>query len=156
VKLILFFIEKSIMTEKTSVGIRQYTPLDYAKVREIWKVTGLLRSGDESRILQILEKTRHFLLLLVEVDGSVVGVVGAFYIGRVGYVYHLGVHPNFQRRGIGSLLLSEVCRKLRERNVHLTILFIPFISNLEKDSERSRFYRRNGFTTIRKMFVKKL
>lgn len=145
-----------VEVEKMNFRIRQSKDTNHEMVEEIWKKTALLRSVDQSRIYRMLVKTKFHLLLLAKVDGKVVGAVNAFYGRWVGYIHHLGVHPDYQRRGIGSHLLSGMCKQLRERKVRLAILFVPVRSTRRQHDDRIRFYRRNGFKGIGKMFVKKL
>lgn len=132
------------------------TPSDSAKVPETWRATDLLQSFDQGNLHQILTTTKHHVLLLAEHDQIIVGAVNAFFGRWIGYIHHLGVHPDYQRRGIGSLLLHEMCQQLKERNVQLATLLIPVKSTQIKTRERTRFYRRNGFHSTGKFFFRKL
>ena len=42
-----------------------------------------------------------------------VGTVIGGFDGRRGLIYHLAVEPGFRKRGIGSLLMEEVERRLK-------------------------------------------
>jgi ribosomal protein S18 acetylase RimI-like enzyme len=141
---------------KRGFQIRQGAPSDYATVEEIWRATGLLRSFDQSKTYQTLAKMKIHILLLAEVDQIVVGAANAFYGGWIGYIHHLGVHPDFQRLGIGSLLLNAVCRQLKTRKIQFATLLIPAISTRKQNYERQKFYKLHGFKRIRKLFLKKL
>jgi ribosomal protein S18 acetylase RimI-like enzyme len=53
------------------------------------------------------------MIVAVE-DDKVVGTVFIIYDPWDSFVYHLGVHPNYQRRGIGSALMEEAEKRLKE------------------------------------------
>jgi ribosomal protein S18 acetylase RimI-like enzyme len=61
-------------------------------------------------------KTSGFSVFLVcEIKGKVVGVVRGNYDGSRAMIHQLSVHPEYQRRGIGTALVKEVVNKFRER-----------------------------------------
>ena len=140
------------MTE-TDFRIRRGKLSDYPKAEEIWKAVGVFISFDRNPIYKTLVKSKFQLLLLAEAGERTLGAVNAFYRTLAGYIHHLGVHPDCQRHGIGSMLLTEMCKQLKERKVRLVILFTA--ENNSRD-ERAKFYERNGFKRVGKMFIKKL
>lgn len=53
------------------------------------------------------------LFLVAEQGGMVLGTAMAGYDGHRGWLYGIAVKPDFQRGGIGSLLLGDAERRLR-------------------------------------------
>ena len=56
------------------------------------------------------------IFLVCEINGKVVGVVRGNYDGSRAMIHQLSVHPEYQRRGIGTALVKEVVNKFRERS----------------------------------------
>jgi ribosomal protein S18 acetylase RimI-like enzyme len=93
--------------------VREFNIDDYGKVVELWKQTGLiLRPGDNREgILLKLERDPN-LFLIAEENHEIVGVVMGAWDGRRGWINHLAVRHNYQKRGIGRILISELERRL--------------------------------------------
>ncbi|MBW1973204.1 MAG: GNAT family N-acetyltransferase [Deltaproteobacteria bacterium] len=71
------------------------------------------------------KKDRHHLASLVaEVDGDVLGFImgdiGAREFGmpeNTGWIHTIGVHPDYQQRGIARALLNEYIKRFKEAGV---------------------------------------
>lgn len=57
---------------------------------------------------EIEEEFKSKKFLKVKFDGKIIGSVRAYQVDDTCYIEKLIVHPSFQNRGIGSLLLFEV------------------------------------------------
>ena len=78
-----------------------------------------------------------------EANQSIVGVALCGHDGRRGYIYHLAVDPNFQRRGLGNRLLNECLEGLGQAGVTRVLVMVA------KDNPRGRdFWRRNGWEEL--------
>jgi ribosomal protein S18 acetylase RimI-like enzyme len=53
-------------------------------------------------------------LVVLHVDGELVGSVMVGYDGHRGWINYLAVHPDHQRQGLGRLLVGEAESRLRE------------------------------------------
>ena len=53
-------------------------------------------------------------MLLAEEDAHLVGSALGGWDGRRGWLYHVGVHRAERRRGIGSALVAEMERRMRD------------------------------------------
>lgn len=96
------------------LGIRRFTLSDMGRLMEIELACFADDAYDE------LIFTRWFrenpdLFLLSELEGAVAAYILGNLEGSTGYIVSLGVDPPNRRRGIGSRLVAEVLRRLRER-----------------------------------------
>jgi ribosomal protein S18 acetylase RimI-like enzyme len=93
--------------------IREFKIQDYAIVRVLWQAAGLiLRPGDELEDVKLKLQRDPDLFLVVEQDDEIVGTVMGGWDGRRGWIYHLAVKPEHQRKGIGVGLVREVEKRL--------------------------------------------
>ena len=96
------------------VRIRDFDMSDYPAVKSIWERVFTLRPTDDvSHIKLKLEKDPD-LFLVAEEDDKVVGVVFASYDGRQAIIHRLAVLPEYQKRGIGSELMTELMGRLEQ------------------------------------------
>jgi ribosomal protein S18 acetylase RimI-like enzyme len=95
--------------------VRTYEASDRQAVVALWSVCGLLRPwNDPGR--DIDRKLVHDAagLLVLEVDGRVVGSVMAGYEGHRGWVNYLAIDPAHRGHGFGALLMAEAEQRLAE------------------------------------------
>ena len=71
------------------------------------------------------------------------GTVEAVFSGNLALIYHLAVHPDYQRRGIGRALVEEILRRLGARGATYALVF-----NHSSHRDALGFYRRLGFRSI--------
>lgn len=94
--------------------IRPVEPADEAAVVELWEDCGLIVPwNDPHRDIQRKLAVQPDLFLVALADGRIVGVVMAGYEGRRGWINYLGVHPDYQRRGIGRSIMAAAEERLR-------------------------------------------
>lgn len=125
-------------------SIRQFQyPHDYPAVRALWesmeKGVQLGRSDTPSEIQKKLSRDPD-LFLVAEADGKIVGTVIGGYDGRRGLLYHLAVHKDFRRNGLGSRLLAEVEARLRAKGCLKCYLMVT-----PDNPEAERFYQKHGW-----------
>jgi GNAT superfamily N-acetyltransferase len=78
---------------------------------------------------------------LLQVDGAVAGAVGVQPLWLRGpYIRFLGIVPDFQRRGLGSAILSWIDAEARKQNVRNLWVVASQIN-----TGGIRFYERHGF-----------
>jgi len=100
--------------DAASATVRTFGWRDYEAVLAIWRDAGFTIGPSETRDGIALRIQRDpELFLVAELEGAVVGAVMGAFDGRRGWVYHLAVRADHQRRGIGRALLSEVEDRLR-------------------------------------------
>jgi ribosomal protein S18 acetylase RimI-like enzyme len=96
--------------------IREFQLTDYDDVVGLWKTAGLiLRPGDELYGIKLKLQRDPDLFLVAEDASEIVGVVMGAWDGRRGWINHLAVKPNRQRKGIGRTLIGELEKRLFEK-----------------------------------------
>ncbi len=113
----------------------------YEEVYTIWKRTGLsLGSSDTLEQVERIQKKNPELFLVGVIYDEVVAVVMGAFDGRRGYVHHLAVIPEHQRKGYGILIMEELHKRFKNKNIHKIHLFI------EKNNESIiKFYKKIGW-----------
>ena len=79
--------------------------------------------------------------------GFVMGYAESFDAGSDFYLKEMCVLPKLQRQGIGSLLLEELKKQLRQVGARTLYLLTP------KETPAAWFYEKNGFQTSKKMIM---
>ena len=93
--------------------IREFKIEDYPIVRGLWQTAGLtLRPGDDLEDVKLKLQRDPDLFLVAEEGERIVGSVIGGWDGRRGWIYHLAVRPEQQRKGIGVGLVREVEKRL--------------------------------------------
>jgi ribosomal protein S18 acetylase RimI-like enzyme len=109
---------------------------------------GLSEDADHPAALEtFLQANASTCFALCEGD-RLIGTVMAGSDGRRGYIYHLAVHSDFQRRGWGRALLRRAVDALGERGISKVHLFV-FTAN----ETAIEFYQRIGWSERRDLTV---
>ena len=123
------------------VRIRDFVLNDYPQVAELWQAAGLSPRPSDTRDEVAKKLRRDPDLFLVACDGPrIVGSVLGGWDGRRCWVYRVAVHPDYQRKGIGRTLMSELEKRLGPKGA----LAINIIRNARNDRARA-FYRSLGY-----------
>jgi len=111
-----------LMTEPL---IRGFARTDYSQVYNVWEASGLeLRTSDSLPELEKVLERAPELFLVAEWNEIIVGAVLGAFDGRRGWIYHLGVDPAYQNRGIGRKLMDEVLERYRAKGVNKVNLMV--------------------------------
>jgi ribosomal protein S18 acetylase RimI-like enzyme len=97
-------------------SLRSFQEGDRNDLIGLWMECGLVRPwNDPDRdIARKLAHDPENLVVLV-LDGSLVGAVMIGYDGHRGWANYLAVRPGYQGRGFGRILMAEVERRLAAR-----------------------------------------
>lgn len=103
---------------KSEFFIRKCVPTDAEAVLTLWRLAEATVSVTDS-VEDIRKATAanstHFLV--AETGGQIVGsIIGAFD-GWRGNIYRLVVHPQYRRRGLARMLVSEVEKRFAQQGV---------------------------------------
>lgn len=121
--------------------IINFTPEMYEDVYKIWEQTGLsLGSSDtKEQITNVFHRNPSTFLVGV-LDTKIIAVVMGGSDARRGYVHHLAVHPDFQRKNYGRLMMDELIKRFMSLDIKKIHLFI------EKSNEGvETFYGKMGW-----------
>ena len=124
--------------------IRVMTTEDYEAVHALWMtIKGFaIRSVDDSR-----EGVERFIRrnpdtsVVAEEDGQIVGAILCGHDGRRGCLYHVCVHPDYRRRGIGKSMVVFCMNALKKEKINKVSL-IAFTAN----DIGNAFWRTIGWT----------
>ena len=125
--------------------IRAYRDTDQDAVVQLWHLTGLT-TPQNNPVMDIKRKQRVdpdlFLVATQERNRSeeVLGTIMGGYEGHRGWINYMGVRPDYQRRGIATLMIKEIESLLVKRGC-------PKI-NLQvrgSNSQAIEFYRALGY-----------
>ena len=111
--------------------VRTMTIDDYEEIYELWtKIKGFaMRSIDDSKegVERFLKRNPDTSVVAVK-DGKVVGAILCGHDGRRGCFYHVCVHKDFRRQGIGKSMVVWCMEKLKELQINKVSL-IAFTQN---------------------------
>ena len=111
--------------------IREMKIEDYDNVFALWKtIKGFgIRSVDDSREgIERFLKWNQGLSVVAEEDGKIVGAILCGSDGRRGCLYHVCVHKDYRRQGIGKTMVIWCMEKLKELQINKVSL-IAFTQN---------------------------
>ncbi|MBO5303639.1 MAG: GNAT family N-acetyltransferase [Lachnospiraceae bacterium] len=124
--------------------IREMVIEDYPKVYDLWmSIKGFgIRSIDDSK-----EGVERFIRrnpttsIVAEADGKVVGAILCGHDGRRGCFYHVCVHEDYRKHGIGKEMAVAAMRALQAEQINKVCL-IAFTDN----EVGNHFWRKVGWT----------
>lgn len=122
--------------------VRLYTENDYEAVAANLQAGGLLDADRDTaeRLKQRIE-VDPASVLVAELDGEVVGSVYLPVEGVTPFLFHAVVAERFRRQGIGTMLVEEGIRQLRQRDLAADVEV--FIKSGNRTSQR--MFSRLGF-----------
>ena len=93
--------------------IRPFKLEDKNSVVELWKICRLTRPwNNPEKDIERKLNVQSEMFLVLEIDGSVIGSVMAAYDGHRGVINYLAVHPGYQKKGYGKILMTHVEQEL--------------------------------------------
>lgn len=125
------------------MNVRNMTLEDYDAVYALWLATpGMgLNDVDDTRtgIGKFLRRNPN-TCFVAEAAGDVVGVILCGHDGRRGFIYHLAVMEQCQRRGIGKALLDTAMQALEKEGI-AKVALVVFAHNVKGNA----FWEKYGF-----------
>ncbi len=108
------------------MGIRRMRPEDHEPLVKLWSSfpgTAVTGADSPGEFKTFLKRNGSFCFTATD-KGGVTGSVMAGSDGRRGYVYHLAVREDHQRRGLGKRLMCRVEEALAKAGLEKIHLFI--------------------------------
>ncbi len=94
--------------------ILPYQPEYESAVIELWKKCNLTRpQNDPKKDIQRKLKVNPELFLVGVEKNKVIATVMGGYDGHRGWVYYLGVDPDYQKKGLGRQMMETIEKKLK-------------------------------------------
>jgi ribosomal protein S18 acetylase RimI-like enzyme len=121
--------------------IENFSMKYYQAVLELWKKAGIgVGSSDtKEETALILERNPGLFLIGRDQEKVIAVVIGAFD-GRRGYVHHLAVDPDYQKKGYGKTILNELIERFKQNRIQKIHLFIQ-----KENKEVLDFYSKEGW-----------
>jgi len=135
---------KSSSSLPDNIILREFRfPLDYSQVITLWQNAGpgihVRRSDEQQELAKKLQRDPD-MFIVAEVNDQIIGSVLGGFDGRRGMVYHLAVDAAYRKQGLGSLLMNELEKKMRDKGCIRSYLLVTH-DNLEA----IRFYEDTGW-----------
>jgi len=103
------------MTKK--LIIRQYEEKDKDEVIKLWGLCNLLFPGNDPETdIKLKVSFQGELFFVGELDNKIVATLMVGYDGHRGWLNYLGVHPDFQKKGLGSAMVQKAIETLKSMN----------------------------------------
>ena len=113
------------------ITIRPMQQSDYPKVYQLWKtIKGFgIRSMDDSEegVARFIRRNPS-TSIVAETEGQVVGAILCGHDGRRGCFYHVCVHEDYRKRGIGKAMAVFAMKALQKEEINKVSL-IAFKQN---------------------------
>jgi putative acetyltransferase len=115
--------------------IRDFVPADCDSLVEVLKANlqfGLPEIDGPEAMLRVCDcDAAEFLV--AEEDDHVVGLIRGVFDGSRAIVSVVSVHPDYQRRGIGTALVSEIAKRFKAKGSnHLSVIAAGNLDLLKK------------------------
>ncbi len=125
-----------------AIQIRKMLISDYNAAYELWQNLpgiGLSSADKEDALCTFLTKNPE-TCLVAEDSGKLAGTVLGGSDGRRGYLYHLAVHPDYQKQGLGKRLAQASLDTLASQGIQKCHIFV-----LADNQEGLKFWRKTGW-----------
>jgi len=134
------------------VNIREFCfPNDYPPTLKLWEniETGIHigRSDTPEEIRKKLNRDPD-LFLIAELNGQIIGSIIGGFDGRRGMIYHLAVHETVRKQGVGTMLMSEVEKRLQAKGCVKCYLLI-----LADNQYAPQFYENRGWNEMEEIRI---
>ncbi|HOO49490.1 MAG: GNAT family N-acetyltransferase [Saccharofermentanaceae bacterium] len=124
--------------------IREMTIADYDEVYAMWLACpglGLNSVDDSFKGIEVYLKRNPTTCFVAICDGKIVGAILSGHDGRRGIISHTAVIPDYQGKGIGSMLVNRAVKAIENCGIR-KILLVAFKHNTQGNA----FWEKMGFT----------
>ncbi len=124
------------------VKIRVMTPDDWDGVADVWENHEGTNPVDDSveGFTKYLRRNPATSFVAVD-DGRIIGTILAGHDGRRGIFHHVSVLPEYQKQGIGKMLVDNAMEALRKEGITKVLLVV-----FDHNENGNQFWEHMGFT----------
>ncbi|QEE15644.1 GNAT family N-acetyltransferase [Promethearchaeum syntrophicum] len=100
--------------------IHEMVERDLSQVLDLWRLVKieLTYSDKHEELVRMLKHNPGLCLVMKDtVKNKILGAVLGGYDGRRGWIHHLAIHSSIQGMKYGTILMNEIIRRFKERNV---------------------------------------
>lgn len=113
---------------------------DHAAVLALWNACEGVRASETPEEFARILARNPGLCPVARVGESLAGAVLCGHDGRRGYLYHLGVAPQFRRMGIATALVEHCLTQLQQLGITRCTIFL-----IRGNAEGEAFWRKGGW-----------
>jgi GNAT superfamily N-acetyltransferase len=127
--------------KNNNISLLDYKDSYFDQLETLLKASGIYDSTIDTK--EIISKKITFdpgSIILAFEDSRLVGTVYTIFDPWKSFIYHLGIEPSMQKKGVGSILLAEAEKRLYTKGCHQIILFIK-----QENSHVRCFYEKRGW-----------
>lgn len=125
--------------------LRLMKPKDFDLIYNLWKEAELIVEDyqtEKEEALLMIKLNPQACLVICEGEKILGSIFGTFN-GRRAWIYHLAIHPKYQKQGLGSLLLEKSLSALKKLGAKRLQLWV------RKDNLKVlEFYQKQGFIQL--------
>lgn len=132
------------MSNTNNFSLRVMQIEDYEKIYGLWMTIdgfGIRTIDDSYEGVERFIKRNPTTSVVAECDGKIVGAILCGHDGRRGCLYHVCVHKEYRKRGIGKAMVVFCMKALQEEKINKVSL-IAFKSNVIGNA----FWKSAGWT----------
>ena len=134
--------------------IRPFKLADQVAVIDLWKICRLIRPWNSpEKDIQRKLVVQSDLFLVLEINNNVFGSVMAAYDGHRGVVNYLAIHPSYQKKGFGRIIMKYVETELSRRGCPKINLLVRLGNHIVSDFYNKLLYQEQSDV---KVFGKRL
>lgn len=138
----MFLRSKKKKPPEQSVMIRDYSPEDYPRIIELWKLTGMgdeQRGDDQQVIERSLELGGRLLVMIRQSGNEIIGTSWITFDGRRLHLHHFGIHPDYQGQGLSHRLAEASIAFAREKKTQIKL-------EVHRNNRKAvSLYKKHGF-----------
>jgi len=130
--------------DENTIQIREMTIDDFEEVHALWmQIHGFgIRSIDDSKegVERFIHRNPTTSMVAV-CDGKIIGAILCGHDGRRACLYHVCVHEDYRKRGIGQQMVTQCLEALKKEQI-CKVNLIAF----RKNEVGNRFWQGMGWT----------